>query len=201
MTASFEISPIHPPFWIRLRLLFHEASLMVAEGIGIERATDSRETRFRQVLSQHGELVSAICFSFANRRNEFEDLRQDALVNIWKGLTGFNGASDIKTWIYRVTLNTCVSIYRKSSTQPADFDSLENVAGITADGLAREEVDYLHTLISMLTPEDKGIILMWLDSHSYDEIAEVMELKRNTVATRIHRIREKLKTFANNSKI
>ena len=201
MTASFQISPIHPPFWLRLRLLLHDAVLMVGESIGAERSADSREARFKQVLKLHGDLVSAICFSFANRRNEFEELRQDALVNIWKGLADFNGDADIKTWLYRVTLNTCVSTYRKSSAQLTDFDSLENVAGISAEGLARDEVDYLHTLISMLNPEDKGIILMWLDSHSYDEIAEVMGLKRNTVATRIHRIHEKLKTFANNSKI
>ena len=175
--------------------------LMTAESIGMDSTADSREARFRQVLNLHGDLVSAICFSFATRRNEFEDLRQDALVNIWKGIADFHGDADIKTWLYRVTLNTCVSTYRKSSSQPTDFDSLENVAGISIEGVARDEVDYLHTLISMLNPEDKGIILMWLDSHSYDEIAEVMGLKRNTVATRIHRIREKLKSLADNSKI
>ena len=174
---------------------------MATESLGFERANDSREARFKQILNLHGDLVSAICFSFANRRNEFEDLRQDALVNIWKGLAGFHGDADVKTWIYRVTLNTCLSNYRKSSSQPAYFDSLENVAGISAAGVARDEVDYLHMLISMLNPEEKGIILMWLDVHSYDEIADVMGLKRNTVATRIHRIREKLKSLADNSKI
>ena len=201
MTASFETSSIRLPFWLRLRLLLNEVMLMAAERSGGEEAFHSREARFKQVLNLHGDLVSAICFSFASRRNEFEDLRQDALVNIWKGLADFHGDADIKTWLYRVTLNTCVSTYRKTSIQPTDFDSLENVAGISAEGLARDEVDYLHALISMLNPEDKGIILMWLDSHSYDEIAEVMGLRRNTVATRIHRIREKLKSLAINSKI
>ena len=65
MTASFDISPIHPPFWLRLRLLLHEVVLMVAEHIGAERTADSREARVKQVLNLHGNLVSAICFSFA----------------------------------------------------------------------------------------------------------------------------------------
>lgn len=54
---------------------------------------------------------------FSNDAGEVADLFQEVLVKLWKGFESFHGKSDIKTWIYRVTLNTCITIDRKKRSR------------------------------------------------------------------------------------
>ncbi len=168
-------------------------SMMMAFG-----EVDSRETslqqQFEHLITTHSSLISRICFSYAENGDDYQDLRQDVLINIWKGLANFRGASSSLTWIYRVVLNTCVSTLRKRSSRPAteslDLMALDIPATGDEEGL-RERFEFLHRLISELSPVDKAIVTMWLDERSYDEIAEVVGLSRNNIALRLHRIKER----------
>lgn len=73
------------------------------------------EAYFLELTERYGQLVSRICLSYADSGDDFEDLRQDVWINVWKSLDGFREDSSIDTWIYRVTLNTCVSCLRKGN--------------------------------------------------------------------------------------
>lgn len=155
--------------------------------------------RFNRLVADYGDMISGICFSFASDGDEFKDLRQDALLNLWRGLSQFREASGLSTWVYRVTMNTCVSSYRRR-TRVGRKVSLSEVGELAdAPDETRERVEYLHTLIGHLGAVDRSIVLMWLDERSYDEIAQVMGMNRNTVATRLRRIREKLTKVAENN--
>lgn len=129
--------------------------------------------------------------------DDFNDLRQDTFVNLWRGLQQFRGDSQLSTWIYRVCLNTCVSTVRrrkgKSSLDP--LDALNDIPEPSLES-ERDNSAMLHQFIAMLAPLDKAVIMMWLDERPYEEIAEVTGLKRNTVASRIRRIKEKLASMA-----
>lgn len=153
-----------------------------------------REAYFLRIVEQHSDIISGICRSFASKDSEFEDLRQDALLNIWRGVSSFRNDSNIKTWIYRVTLNTCVSTYRKNTGKIVKVDVSLSLNNITEpERTTWEDAQWLDHIVSQLPAEDHAIIMMWLDDLSYDEIAEVMGMKRNTVATRIRRIKQHLK--------
>lgn len=178
-----------------LRLLRMAMSAIVAADTDKKRA-EERERRFMETINLYDDIVRRICFSFASRGKDFDDLRQDALINIWNGLDKFRGDSDLRTWVYRVTFNTCVSTYRRSA-KTSDFASLESAAGLSdSDPGSLEAAGYLHALISSLNSIDRSIIIMWLDDYSYDEIADVTGLNRNTVATRIRRARESMKALS-----
>lgn len=153
-----------------------------------------KEAFFIELMEKYGDVINGICFSYAKSGTEYEDLRQDSLINIWRGLHTFRGDANIKTWIYRVTLNTCVSVYRKSSTRPHDFTSLESVA-LLSEADVRDDVEQLHAALSQLTALDRAIVLLWLDERSYEEIADEVGVNRNTVATRFRRAKEKLKVI------
>lgn len=160
-------------------------------------APDIVETRrtaaFSRLMTQHDDMISRICLSYSRTRAEYEDLRQDCYVALWQGLERFRGDAALKTWIYRVVLNTCVSTIRSRSRAPQRVD-IADYADIVDDTPERlRMVAEMHEMISRLPPLDKAIITLWLDENSYDEIADITGLSRNTVATRLSRAKEKLK--------
>lgn len=193
MTAN---SPAYPPitfppvlrirfFWNRLvRFALRSNDEDVYPTFALER-------KFKELIALENATISRICFSYSGSADEFEDLRQDALINIWRGMNGFRGGSSAKTWIYRVTVNSCLSAIRKQSRHK--HESLDALYGlIDSDDTDKEAIEQLHRVINTLDQQEKAIIMMWLDELSYDEIGTAMGLNRNTIATRIRRIKEKI---------
>lgn len=159
---------------------------------GRDASRQSLEQRFAGIIRDYDPMITRICFGYSRSEAELDDLHQDALINIWQGLEGFKGDSSLKTWIYRVTLNTCVSTLRARHRQVTvtALDDFYNIIDEDAD--RRRLVSEMHECISQLSPIDKAIILLWLDDFSYDEIAATMGMGRNAVASRLHRAKDKL---------
>lgn len=152
------------------------------------------EREFASIILEHSRIINKVCYFYATDKMPFEDLRQEIYVNIWLGLNQFRGESKMSTWIYRVAVNSALMILRSSKpfiqTTPLDFGILD--ASTEIDDTQRENLQTLQSLINRLENIEKAIILLWLDEYSYDEIAETLGLKRNTVAVKIHRIKDKL---------
>lgn len=153
----------------------------------------NQETQqFMEIIDANKQLISKVCLMYARDHEHFKDLYQEVMATLWQGMKSFSGESKISTWIYRVALNTCVTYYRRHNRADSAM-SISEVAEI-AD-CSQEHASLLrqmYALISQLEPVDKGIIMMWLDSSSYDDIADVTGLTRANVASRIHRIRQRL---------
>lgn len=176
-----------------LRRLLSKATAMLMAAVSLEaKERQQLEAAFRQTVSKYADTISSICFSFAKTSAEYEDLRQDALINIWRGMGQFRGEAETRTWIYRIVMNTCVSVYRKQQRNTVSNAIVEIPEIADTDTDTREDIAWLHCLISQLTNTDRCIIIMWLDEQSYEDIASVTGLNRNTVATRLRRIRLKL---------
>lgn len=176
-----------------LRLFVNKAAAVLMAAFSPEAKERKRlEATFHQTVSKYADTISGICFSFARNPAEYEDLRQDALINIWRGIGNFRGEAETRTWIYRVVMNTCASVYRKQQRNPMRNAVTEIPEIADTDGDTREDITFMHYLISQLPETDRCIIIMWLDEQSYEDIATVTGLNRNTVATRLRRIRIKL---------
>lgn len=152
------------------------------------------EREFALLIQEHSRIINKVCYFYATDKMPFEDLRQEIYVNIWLGLNQFRGDSKMSTWIYRVAVNSALMSIRSSKprieTVSLDFGVLDISTEI--DDAQRENLQTLQSLINKLEDIEKAIILLWLDEYSYDEIAETLGMKRNTVAVKIHRIKEKL---------
>lgn len=164
-----------------------------AESLGVTTESRRLEHIFTETVQTHDAMIRRICLGYAANPQDLEDIYQDVLVNIWRGIQSFRSESSIRTWVYRIALNTCVSTLRARSNRPSQV-SLEDVILVADDSQEkREAVKDLYECIATLSPIDKAIMMMWLDEYSYEEIAETIGLKRNNIATRLHRAKEKLK--------
>lgn len=147
-----------------------------------------REAAFDALLREYDPMIRRICFGYARSAAELDDLHQDALLHLWQALPQYRGEASRKTWAYRITLNTCVSALRSRRPDSADLMEMVDTA---AD--RRQLIADLHEAIAQLPPMDKAIVMARLDDFSYEEIADMTGLPRNTVATRLRRAKEKLK--------
>ena len=135
---------------------------------------------------------------FAESPDETDDLVQEALINLWRG---FQTADDVcKSWVWRVTMNSCITIDRKkkrkrSSECPltADMESVMN----NDEGNRNANVRLLYDRIHQLNPFDRAIVMLWLDGMPYDEIGEIIGITTKNVSVRLIRIKEQLKKMNN----
>ena len=155
-----------------------------------------KEKEFEQIVREHKNTIYTVCFMFSKDNDEVNDLFQETLINLWQGFKNFKGESSIRTWIWRVSLNTCISSERKKSkmqTVPLSMDI--NLYEDTDDD--SRQIQMLYNRINRLKPFDRAIILLWLDNLPYDEIAAIVGITVKNVSVRLVRIKEELKQMSN----
>ena len=147
------------------------------------------ESKFAQTIKQNKSTIYTVCYMFSKDADEVNDLFQEAVINMWRGFEGFENRSNVKTWIYRVTLNTCISQERKKRRTDAEPLTMDINLFEDRDEDTRQ-VDMLHERISRLQPFDRAIVLLWLENMPYEEIGQVVGISTTAVATRLYRIKE-----------
>ena len=126
---------------------------------------------------------------FSKDNDEVSDLFQEILVKLWKGFGSFEGRSDIKTWVYRVSLNTCITLDRKKKRHQKK-DSLSMDINLYDDNDSDTlQVKQLYKRINKLGFFDRAIILLWLEGIPYDEIGEIVGISAKNVSVKLVRIR------------
>ena len=147
------------------------------------------------MVIRHEKIIFSVCFFYANNDVPFEDIRQEVLISLFKGYRNYRKESSESTWVYKVCINTCLFSLRKLSPKikTLSFDEMPIIHFQDENDLElKEKLEWLYSVIAQLNPMDKALILMWLDDIPYDDIASNMGIPRNTVASRLHRIKEKI---------
>ena len=150
---------------------------------------------FTAMVERHEKIIFSVCFFYASSEVSFDDIRQEVLISLFKGYRNYRKECSESTWVYKVCINTCLFSLRKFTPKlkTISFDELPEVHfQDDTDHETREKLEWLYSLIVQLNPMDKALILMWLDELSYEEIAMNMGIPRNTVASRLYRIKEKI---------
>lgn len=130
---------------------------------------------------------------FVGTRAEADDLFQDVLINLWNGFGKFRGDSSPRSWVYRISMNTCISYKRKKKLSTVPIDIAPDIIGDSSSE-SRQSAQ-LHQRISRLEPVDRAIVLLWLESLPYDEISAIVGISVRAVGVRLVRIKEKLKSL------
>ena len=155
------------------------------------------EQEFTKMVKEYRKTIFTVCYFFSDNPTEVDDLFQEVLINLWKSYPHFRGESSIKTWIWRVSLNTCCSVERGKKRVLPTVPILESDILPESDEPGRQ-IKMLYERINKLELFDRAIILLWLESMSYDEIAAIVGLTTSAVTTRLFRIKEQLKSMSNN---
>lgn len=158
---------------------------------------DSLELDFARIVREYKGTIYTVCYMFSKDEEEVADLFQDILVNLWKGFAKFRGDSSVRTWIYRVSLNTCISADRKKKRrgETVPLEMSINLFDDSADDL--KQIRMLQNRISRLGPFDRAIVLLWLENLSYDEIGAIVGITARNVSVRLFRIKEQLRNMSN----
>ena len=156
------------------------------------------ELEFTKLVREYRKTIYTVCYFFSNNPQDVDDLFQEVLVNLWKGFPKFRGDSSPKTWVWRVSLNTCCKVERGKKrnvpTVPLVIDK-----GVMSDSdEGGKQIKMLYDRINRLELFDRAIILLWLESMRYDEIAAIVGLTPAAVTSRLFRIKEQLKSMSNN---
>ena len=155
---------------------------------------ENLEKEFTRMVSEHKDTIYMVCYMFSKDNAEVEDLYQEILINLWRSLPKFEQRSSVKTWIWRISLNTCISIDRKKrrrSSLPLELDiDLYNDSDRDT-----KQIKMLHDRINRLGVFDRAIILLWLENMSYEEIGAIVGISTKNVSVRLYRIKEQLKTM------
>jgi RNA polymerase sigma-70 factor (ECF subfamily) len=157
---------------------------------------DSIELDFARVVREHKGTIYTMCYMFSRTEEEVADLFQDILVNLWKGFSGFRRESNVRTWIYRVSLNTCISADRKKKRrgESLPLDMNINIFDDSAEDM--KQIRMLQGRISRLGVFDRAIVLLWLENLSYDEIGAIVGITAKNVSVRLFRIKEQLRNMS-----
>ena len=156
-----------------------------------------KEKEFTDIVKAHKNTIFTVCYLFSKDQDEVNDLFQETLINLWRGFDSFKGQCDIKTWIWRVSLNTCLTAERKKKrsveTVPLSMDI--NLFTDTDDDT--RQIQQLYSRINKLGLVDRAIILLWLENMSYEEIGQIIGISTKNVSVKLVRIKEQLKKMSN----
>ncbi len=162
---------------------------------------ESLEAAFISLLENHKGIIYKIAYSYGKTFHDRKDLFQEIILNLWKSFPSFKGSSKLSTWIYKVSLYTAITDYRRSrreiETEQILFEPYDSLTD-TLEPIPEDKVKILYDCIDKLPSIDKAIILLVLDETNYREIGEIMGLKPTTVAMRVKRTKDKLAKLLKN---
>jgi RNA polymerase sigma-70 factor (ECF subfamily) len=174
----------------------------------VERSQRGEQTAFRELVERYQRRLFSVAFGMVRNRDDAMDLVQDAFIKIYRHMDGFQGSSSFYTWIYRITLNLCIDYLRKRArhyevdyddAQRSDLDDDDPIVPSTmginpAKVYQRKELlEQMERAIQSLSEKHRSIILLReVQGLSYTEIAEVLQISKGTVMSRLHHARRNL---------
>lgn len=156
----------------------------------------NKEKYFEQIYQEQKDKIYRLCLGFMGNKNDADDLFQEVLIKVWKGLDSFRQESSVHTWVYRIATNTALqSINKSKSTEKKLLPIGLKTEVDTVDEPDKQiQISKLYKAISTLKEIDRIIIGLLLEENSYKEIAEITGIEVSNVGVRINRIKKKLMT-------
>jgi RNA polymerase sigma-70 factor (ECF subfamily) len=152
---------------------------------------------FLKLIEKNKGIIIKVCNSYCVSENDREDLAQEIVYQLWKSGNSFNAYSKFSTWMYRVALNVAISFYRKKTRSnavvPLNESHMDIEDKISNADETEKRVIALQRFINEMKELDRALTLLYFEEKSYKEIAEILGISETNVATKISRIKSRLK--------
>ncbi len=156
------------------------------------------QNRFESLLFEHQRIVQHVARMYAGNTDERHDLAQEICGQLWRSFPGYDPQRRFSTWMYRIALNVGISYLRASTTRAqylelVDASALETLGDAVPLNTPDQRLEQLHALIARFEPLDRALVLLYLEDRPCAEIAEVLGISQSNAATKIGRIKERLR--------
>jgi RNA polymerase sigma-70 factor (ECF subfamily) len=158
------------------------------------------EHSFVTQLEENQNIVHKICRLYTNDSEAHNDLFQEITIQLWRAFPKFRGESKFSTWMYRVALNTAITLYRKSKRriQTQDFEGVSfKISSVPYDDTEEQQLKLMYSAVKNLNDIDKALVFLYLEDKNYKEISETLGITEVNARVKMNRIKEKLRTILN----
>ena len=157
------------------------------------------EQKFLELVNENRNRILRVCRVYAWNAADQDDLYQEIVFQIWRGLPALKEKQFANTWLYRVAINTAISFVRKRASRSdhvVHFEPAELTRTIESRQATEENTDdriaNLYNAIYKLNPLEKALVTLFLEDFTYDQIAEATGISANNVGVMLHRAKKKL---------
>ncbi|MGY5847012.1 RNA polymerase sigma factor [Salegentibacter sp. HM20] len=158
------------------------------------------EHQFVKNLEENQNIAHKICRIYTNDQDSHNDLFQEIVIQLWKAYPKFRGDSKFSTWMYRVALNTAITLYRKKKKhiKTQDFDSVDfKIKAEEYDDAVEQQLKLLYSAIKELNDIEKALVFLYLEEKNYKEISETLGISEVNARVKMNRVKTKLKNILN----
>ena len=158
------------------------------------------EHKFVSELENNQNIVHKVCSLYTNDRDSHNDLFQEITIQLWKAYPKFRGDSKFSTWMYRVALNTAITLYRKSKKRvnTQDYESvIFKIKAEEYDETEEQQLKLMYKAIKQLGDIDKALVFLYLEDKDYSEISETLGISEVNARVKMNRIKNKLRNILN----
>lgn len=162
--------------------------------------TKDLEHKFISEFQKNQNIIHKVCRIYTNNQDAHNDLFQEITIQLWKAYPKFRGEAKLSTWMYRIGLNTAITLFRKSkrSIKTQDFDSIiYKIESSDYDDTEEEQLKLMYKAIHQLSDIDKGLIFLYLEDKNYKEISETLGISEVNARVKMNRIKTRLKKILN----
>lgn len=140
-------------------------------------------------------IIIKLCRAYTNSQEDFEDYYQEVCLQIWRSKENFREESEWSTWVYRISLNVCLTLLKKKKNNVQHFvsDTVPAEETETNYAFSDESLNLLYDAIRKLSEIDRAIIMLYLEEKSQKEIADIIGTNSNNIGVRVKRIKDRLK--------
>jgi len=155
------------------------------------------ESRFLALFHEHRAILYKLAFGYCRNREDRVDLVQEMAIQLWRSFGRYDGRVKFSTWTYRVAMNVAISHFRGEGRRIRDTLPFDEFAYELAaeDRLAEKDGDnmrVLRGLIDGLDELNRALVLLYLEGHTSEEIAEIVGISPGNVTTRMNRVKKDL---------
>lgn len=156
---------------------------------------DSKQKEFSQLIKGNQGLIIKVSRLYTNSLEDEQDLFQEIVLQLWRSYDSFKGNSKISTWMYRVALNTAITLFRKKKKSPltSELDEVHFEYEQEQDDEKQAQISLLYKVIKLLPNVERAIVMMYLDDISYKEIAETLGITEVNARVKMNRLKKTLK--------
>jgi RNA polymerase sigma-70 factor (ECF subfamily) len=155
-----------------------------------------QEADFVSLIEENQNIIHKICRIYTQSDAEHKDLFQEISIQLWRSFDRFEGKSKFSTWMYRVGLNTAITIYRKEKKRIDTYilnDEISRIEVDQYDPVIDEKLNWLYQKIEKFSEIDKALVLLYLEDKRYDEIADTLGITAVNARVKMNRIKKRLK--------